>query len=252
MGRPHADQLCEPRLVSPRLDLSVGKVSGNECSKHLTLWIHPSIKQLSCGIQCHLFSSSQSFVLLKCFLVLFRFSSLLSLWNTHLPVKNFVALTRHIEHIDVCFPFSGCIRPSTVQHGSTNLTDTNRSLFPVGTVLQYSCDPGYLPVGRSVLTCTTLGYWSSEPPRCIHSDGKDTSQIVDEWGQRSKKCSTPIPSLLISLFVVLFCLTLNVDESTIFFPWKGASYTYRRIKPFSQKYLTIINCVWLSSCFKVA
>lgn len=102
------------------------------------------------------------------------FSSLLSLWNTHLPVKNFVALTRHIEHIDVCFPFSGCIRPSTVQHGSTNLTDTNRSLFPVGTVLQYSCDPGYLPVGRSVLTCTSLGYWSSEPPRCIHSDGKDT------------------------------------------------------------------------------
>lgn len=44
----------------------------------------------------------------------------------------------------------------------------------MGTVLQYSCDSGYLPVGRSVLTCTTLGYWSSEPPRCIHSDGKDT------------------------------------------------------------------------------
>uniref|UniRef100_A0A3B4TK40 Sushi domain-containing protein 6-like n=1 Tax=Seriola dumerili TaxID=41447 RepID=A0A3B4TK40_SERDU len=65
---------------------------------------------------------------------------------------------------------SGCIRPSMVQHGSTNLTDTNRSLFPVGTVLQYSCDPGYLPAGPSVLTCTTLGDWSSEPPRCIHSD----------------------------------------------------------------------------------
>ncbi|XP_051243031.1 sushi domain-containing protein 4 isoform X1 [Dicentrarchus labrax] len=65
----------------------------------------------------------------------------------------------------------GCIRPSTVQHGSTNLTDTNRSLFPVGTVLQYSCDPGYLPAGPSILTCTTLGHWSSEPPRCIRSDG---------------------------------------------------------------------------------
>ncbi|KAM3594369.1 uncharacterized protein V6R79_006588 [Siganus canaliculatus] len=65
----------------------------------------------------------------------------------------------------------GCIRPSTVQHGSSNLTDSNRSLFPVGTVLQYRCDPGYLPVGRSFLTCTSLGYWSSEPPRCIHSDG---------------------------------------------------------------------------------
>ncbi|KAK2891686.1 sushi domain-containing protein 4-like isoform X1 [Channa argus] len=64
----------------------------------------------------------------------------------------------------------GCIRPSMVQHGSTNLTDTNRSLFPVGTVLQYSCDPSYLPAGPSILTCTTLGSWSTEPPRCIRSD----------------------------------------------------------------------------------
>ncbi|XP_034530605.1 sushi domain-containing protein 6-like [Notolabrus celidotus] len=65
----------------------------------------------------------------------------------------------------------GCIRPSTVQHGSTNLTDTNRNLFPVSTVLQYSCDPGYLPDGPSILTCTSLGRWSSEPPLCVHSDG---------------------------------------------------------------------------------
>ncbi|XP_074548827.1 sushi domain-containing protein 4-like [Halichoeres trimaculatus] len=65
----------------------------------------------------------------------------------------------------------GCIRPSTVQHGTTNLTDTNRNLFPVGTVLQYSCDPGYLPDGPSILTCTSLGHWSSEPPLCVHSDG---------------------------------------------------------------------------------
>ncbi len=69
--------------------------------------------------------------------------------------------------------FKGCSRPSVVPHSSTNLTDTNRSLFPVGTVLQYSCDPGYLPAGPNILTCNTLGHWSSEPPRCIHSDGKD-------------------------------------------------------------------------------
>uniref|UniRef100_A0A665VXP3 Sushi domain-containing protein 4-like n=2 Tax=Echeneis naucrates TaxID=173247 RepID=A0A665VXP3_ECHNA len=65
----------------------------------------------------------------------------------------------------------GCTRPSMVTNGSTNLTDTNQSLFPVGTVLQYNCDPGYVPAGPSVLTCTTQGHWSSEPPRCIHSDG---------------------------------------------------------------------------------
>ncbi|KAM4543249.1 sushi domain-containing protein 4-like isoform 2-T2 [Odontesthes bonariensis] len=64
----------------------------------------------------------------------------------------------------------GCIRPSVVQYGSTNLTETNRSLFPVGTVLEYSCDPGYLLEGPSFLTCTGLEHWSSEPPRCIRSD----------------------------------------------------------------------------------
>uniref|UniRef100_A0A3Q0RP89 Sushi domain-containing protein n=1 Tax=Amphilophus citrinellus TaxID=61819 RepID=A0A3Q0RP89_AMPCI len=65
---------------------------------------------------------------------------------------------------------SGCIRPSMVQHGSANLTDSNRSFFPVGTALQYSCDPGYVPAGPTILTCTKLGDWSSEPPRCIRSD----------------------------------------------------------------------------------
>uniref|UniRef100_M4AIR9 Sushi domain-containing protein 4-like n=1 Tax=Xiphophorus maculatus TaxID=8083 RepID=M4AIR9_XIPMA len=69
-----------------------------------------------------------------------------------------------------CIRSGGCIRPSVVQHGSTNLTDTNRSLFPVGTVLQYSCDPGYLLVGRSILTCTSIGDWSSNLPRCIRND----------------------------------------------------------------------------------
>lgn len=59
-----------------------------------------------------------------------------------------------------------------VQNSWVNLTETNRGSFPVGTVLQYSCDPGYLPDGPSILTCTTLGRWSSEPPHCIRSGGK--------------------------------------------------------------------------------
>lgn len=59
-----------------------------------------------------------------------------------------------------------------VQNSWVNLTETNRGLFPVGTVLQYSCDPGYQPDSPSILTCTTLGRWSSEPPRCLRSDGK--------------------------------------------------------------------------------
>ncbi|XP_067470027.1 sushi domain-containing protein 4-like isoform X1 [Thunnus thynnus] len=68
-----------------------------------------------------------------------------------------------------CLMEQGCVRPYMVQNSWVNLTETNRGLFPVGTVLQYSCDPGYLPDGPSILTCTTLGRWSSEPPRCIRS-----------------------------------------------------------------------------------
>ncbi|KAM6961100.1 sushi domain-containing protein 4, partial [Aplochiton taeniatus] len=64
----------------------------------------------------------------------------------------------------------GCVRPYMVQHGTTNLTETNRGAFPVGTVLQYSCDPGYVADEPSTLTCTSLGHWSSPPPQCIRSD----------------------------------------------------------------------------------
>ncbi|XP_011614960.1 sushi domain-containing protein 4 [Takifugu rubripes] len=65
---------------------------------------------------------------------------------------------------------NGCVRPSSPHHCSSNLTDTNTSLFPVGAILQFSCDPGYLPVGRSFVTCTSLGIWSAEPPRCTRSN----------------------------------------------------------------------------------
>lgn len=59
-----------------------------------------------------------------------------------------------------------------VQDSFVNLTETNRDFFPVGTVLEYSCDPGYLPNGPTILTCTALGLWSSEPPQCILSGCK--------------------------------------------------------------------------------
>lgn len=59
-----------------------------------------------------------------------------------------------------------------VQNSWVNLTQNNRGSFPVGTVLKYSCDPGYMADGPSILTCTTLGHWSTDPPHCIHSGGK--------------------------------------------------------------------------------
>uniref|UniRef100_A0AAY4BUL3 Sushi domain-containing protein n=1 Tax=Denticeps clupeoides TaxID=299321 RepID=A0AAY4BUL3_9TELE len=65
---------------------------------------------------------------------------------------------------------SGCPRPSGVQHGWVNLTETNRGFFPVGTVLLYSCDSGYMVDGPAVISCTPSGRWSYEPPLCIRTN----------------------------------------------------------------------------------
>ncbi|XP_054653330.1 sushi domain-containing protein 6-like [Dunckerocampus dactyliophorus] len=69
-----------------------------------------------------------------------------------------------------CVKEQGCVRPYMVENSWVNHTETNRGLFPVGIVLQYSCDPGYLPDGPNILTCISPGRWSSEPPHCTQSD----------------------------------------------------------------------------------
>ncbi|KAK1796098.1 hypothetical protein P4O66_009177, partial [Electrophorus voltai] len=65
-----------------------------------------------------------------------------------------------------CAP-TGCSRPSTVQHGRWNLTETNRGSLPAGTVVQYGCEPGYTLSGEAVVTCTALGHWVPNPPHCL-------------------------------------------------------------------------------------
>lgn len=82
------------------------------------------------------------------------------------------ALSNTIENAFSQTIFPECVRPYMVQNSWVNLTETNMDFFPAGTVLRYTCDDGYLPLGPSILTCTTLGRWSSEPPQCIRSGGK--------------------------------------------------------------------------------
>lgn len=66
---------------------------------------------------------------------------------------------------------SGCVRPPGVQHGDLlNQTEANRGSFPPGTLLSYSCQPGYTADGPVSITCTSLGTWSPSPPRCLHSN----------------------------------------------------------------------------------
>ncbi|XP_026869865.2 sushi domain-containing protein 6-like isoform X2 [Electrophorus electricus] len=65
---------------------------------------------------------------------------------------------------------SSCVRPFSIQHGQVNVTETNRGSFPVGTVLQYSCDSGFTVDGPNIVICTREGLWTSGPPRCLHNN----------------------------------------------------------------------------------
>ncbi|KAJ3613337.1 hypothetical protein NHX12_019587 [Muraenolepis orangiensis] len=116
-----------------------------------------------------------------------------------------------------------CVRPFTVQHGSTNLSESNRGSFPVGTVLQYSCDSGFLVEGASILTCTPLGHWSSEPPRCVRSDVCLPPYEPENGGYACHP--SPCRSLSHATVIEYFC-----DEGFIL---KG-----------DYKYLTCLNGEW--------
>ncbi|KAG5857602.1 hypothetical protein ANANG_G00021180 [Anguilla anguilla] len=65
---------------------------------------------------------------------------------------------------------SECVRPPSVQHSWVNLTETNRGSFPLGTLLQYSCDSGYMLDGPSTISCTASGRWSADPPHCVRTN----------------------------------------------------------------------------------
>ncbi|TRY56970.1 hypothetical protein DNTS_023896, partial [Danionella cerebrum] len=96
-----------------------------------------------------------------------------------------------------------CPRPSVVAHGRGNLTETNRGSFSVGTVLQYSCDPGYVLDGYSTVNCTASGNWNAEPPRCIK---KDVCQPPVEPENGGYNCHpSPCHSLTQDTVIEYFC-----------------------------------------------
>ncbi|CAB1451429.1 unnamed protein product [Pleuronectes platessa] len=133
----------------------------------------------------------------------------------------------------------GCVRPSMVQHSSTNLTDSNRSLFPVGTVLEYDCDPGYLPAGPSILTCTTLGQWSSEPPRCIRSDVCQPPYRPDNGGYTCHP--SPCGRLTHGAMIQYFC-----DEGYVL----KADYKFLTCQYGKWDNLMPVSCVLEQGCIR--
>ncbi|KAL7871595.1 hypothetical protein SRHO_G00065780 [Serrasalmus rhombeus] len=98
---------------------------------------------------------------------------------------------------------SGCSRPSTVQHGRGNLTETNRGLLPIGTVLQYSCDSGYTLSSESIITCIAPGHWSSSPPHCLKNDVCHPPSEPENGGYVCHP--TPCPKLIEGTVIEYFC-----------------------------------------------
>lgn len=126
---------------------------------------------------------------------------------------------------------SGCPRPPVVSHGHGNLTETNRGSFPVGTLLQYSCDPGYTLDGYSIITCTVSGQWSSEPPRCVKND---VCQPPIEPENGGYKCHpSPCHRLTQGTVIEYFC-----DEGYVF---KGG-YQFRTCENGEWKSSMQISC----------
>ncbi|MCI4389713.1 hypothetical protein PGIGA_G00101730 [Pangasianodon gigas] len=98
---------------------------------------------------------------------------------------------------------SGCSRPSAVLHGRGNLTETNRGSFPVGTVLQYSCDSGYTLSGESIITCIAPGHWSSVPPHCLKNDVCRPPSEPENGGYMCHP--SPCPRLTEGTVIEYFC-----------------------------------------------
>ncbi|XP_056447358.1 sushi domain-containing protein 6-like isoform X1 [Gadus chalcogrammus] len=133
-----------------------------------------------------------------------------------------------------------CVRPVMVQHGSTNLSESNRGSFPVGTVLQYSCDSGFLVEGASLLTCSPLGRWSSEPPRCIRSDGSQSKSLSNEESVDPRTVCLPPYEPENGGYTCHPAPCLSLSHATVIEYFCGEGFILKG----DYKYLTCLNGEW--------
>lgn len=56
-----------------------------------------------------------------------------------------------------------CGFPASIQHGSYQLINGSKAYL---SGVQYGCDPGFVLVGRALLTCDVDQRWNGPPPRC--------------------------------------------------------------------------------------
>uniref|UniRef100_A0A670IAB3 Sushi domain-containing protein n=1 Tax=Podarcis muralis TaxID=64176 RepID=A0A670IAB3_PODMU len=64
-----------------------------------------------------------------------------------------------------CFPEIHCPSPPKVQHGKYRALGLEQ--YTSGKIVKYSCDPGYVLIGRATIYCTASGVWNFLTANCM-------------------------------------------------------------------------------------
>jgi len=74
--------------------------------------------------------------------------------------------------VPTCLRRTHCDMPQEIPNGNYVIGDlyTASTSYGIGTGIMYECDEGYLAYGTVTMTCTSSGYWSDYPPKCIEKD----------------------------------------------------------------------------------
>lgn len=71
-----------------------------------------------------------------------------------------------------CLKRTHCDLPQEIPNGNYVIDDLypDTTSYGIGTRIKYECDEGFLAYGPVTLRCTSSGYWSDYPPKCIEKD----------------------------------------------------------------------------------
>jgi hypothetical protein len=89
-----------------------------------------------------------------------------------------------------------CSDPGEVAHSTRLISDP---VLLVGTTIQYSCNPGFVLEGSSLLTCysreTGTPIWTSRLPLCVRESGERTGAPRDQRGALAGRTRVGLESL---------------------------------------------------------
>jgi hypothetical protein len=91
------------------------------------------------------------------------------------------------------------IRESKIEHGN----------FTLGSVVFYTCNPGYYLFGSSALTCQPIGHWDKPLPECLGTLSVFSSQLVETTDVGSLFDHCFVAEEMQMSFVIFFFLHTN-------------------------------------------